>query len=74
MGEDVVAGDGRASLRGRHVAGQDAHGGRLAGAVRAEETEDFARLDRKLTSSTAVTRPYRFVRCWTSITTVLRNV
>src|SRR5215813_394669 len=29
---------------------------------------------RKLTSSTAVTRPYRFVTCWTSITRLLRNV
>ena len=43
--EDVEAGDDRFALGGRHVAGQDAHRRRLAGAVGAEEAEDLAALD-----------------------------
>src|SRR5262249_44181179 len=37
--EDIEAGNHRASFRGRHVAGQDAHGRRLARAIRTEEAE-----------------------------------
>ena len=43
--EDVEAGDDRLALGGRHVAGEDAHRRRLAGAVRPEEPEDFAPFD-----------------------------
>ena len=43
--EDVEAGDDRLAFRRRHVAGQDAHGRRLAGAVRAEKAENLAALD-----------------------------
>jgi hypothetical protein len=53
--EDVEPGDNGVAFRGRHVAGQDPHRRRLAGAVRSEEAEDLAALDaRKLTSFTAV--------------------
>ena len=55
--EHVVTGDDGLALGGRHVAGQDAHRRGLAGAVRAEEAENFASLDLEFTSSTAVTRP-----------------
>src|SRR5262249_27748844 len=40
--EDVQAVDGGLAGGGRHVAGQDAHGGRFAGAVGAEEAHDLA--------------------------------
>src|SRR6185295_9136289 len=43
--EDVEPCDNRFSFGRRHVAGEDAHGRRLPGAVRAEEAEDFAALD-----------------------------
>jgi hypothetical protein len=43
--KDIEAGDDGFAVRGRHVAGQDPHGRRLAGAVRAEEAEDLAALD-----------------------------
>ena len=43
--EDVEPGDDRLALGRRHVAGQDAHRRRLAGAVRPEEAEDLAALD-----------------------------
>jgi hypothetical protein len=43
--EDVEAGDHRLASRRRHVAGEDAHGRRLAGAVRAQKAEDFSTLD-----------------------------
>jgi hypothetical protein len=43
--EHVEAGDARRALRGRQVAGQDAHGGGLPGAVGPEEAEDLALLD-----------------------------
>ena len=43
--EHVESGDDRLAFRRRHVAGQNAHGRRLAGAVRAEEAEDFSPLD-----------------------------
>jgi hypothetical protein len=42
--EDIEPGDGGLAAGGRHVAGDDAHGGRLAGPVRAEEAENLARL------------------------------
>ena len=45
--EHVEAGDGGLALGGRHVAGDDAHRGGLAGAVGAEKSEDFARLGAK---------------------------
>ena len=52
-----------------YTTGQDPHRRGLAGAVRTEEAQDLAALDAEsLTSLTAVTGPYRFVRCWTSIT------
>ena len=65
--EHVEARDDGLAVGGRHVAGENPHGGRLAGAVRPEKSRISPRSTRKLTSSTAVTRPYRFVRCWTSI-------
>ena len=40
--EHVEARDDRLALRGRHVAGQDAHRRRLARAVRPQEPENFA--------------------------------
>jgi hypothetical protein len=40
--EDVEAGHARGARSCGHVARQDAHGGGLAGAIGAEETEDFA--------------------------------
>ena len=43
--EDVESGDDRLALSRRHVAGQDAHGRRLAGAVWSEEPEDLSALD-----------------------------
>src|SRR4029077_6336995 len=43
--EDVEPGDNRFAFRGRHVAGQNPHRRRLAGAVGAEEPEDLAALD-----------------------------
>ena len=43
--EHVETGDNCFSGRGRHVAGQNAHGCRLAGAVGAEEAEDFTPFD-----------------------------
>ena len=43
--EHVEPRDDRLAFRCRHVAGQNAHGRRLAGAVRAEEAEDFSALD-----------------------------
>ena len=43
--EDVEARDDRLAFRGRHVAGQNAHGRRLARAVWAEEAENLASLD-----------------------------
>ena len=44
MIEDVVAGDRGLALSGRHVAGDDPHGGGLAGAVWAQEPENLARI------------------------------
>ncbi len=43
--EHVEAGDDGLAVGGRHVAGENPHGGRLAGAVRAEKSEDFTALD-----------------------------
>src|SRR5262249_54123727 len=43
--EDVEPRDEGLAFGGRHVAGQNPHGRRLAGAVGAEEAEDFAPLD-----------------------------
>jgi hypothetical protein len=43
----VVAADGDAPRAGRHEAGDHAHGGRLAGAVGAEEAEHLAALHRE---------------------------
>ena len=43
--EDVESGDDRLALGGRHVAGEDAHRRRLAGAVGAEKAENFAAFD-----------------------------
>ena len=43
--EDVEPGNDRLAFGRRHVAGQDAHGRRLAGAVRTEKAEDFSALD-----------------------------
>ena len=45
--EDVEPGDDGVAFRGRHVAGQDPHRRRLAGAVRSEEAEDLPALDAK---------------------------
>jgi hypothetical protein len=42
---DVVAADGHATGGRRHEAGDHAHGGRLARAVRAEEAQHLAALD-----------------------------
>ena len=43
--EDVEPGDNGFAVGGRHVAGQNPHRRRLAGAVGSEEPEDFAALD-----------------------------
>ena len=43
--EDVEPGDNGFAFGGRHVAGQDAHRRRLAGAVGSEEPENLAALD-----------------------------
>ena len=43
--DDVEARDARRARVGREQRGQDPHRGRLAGAVRAEQPEDAARLD-----------------------------
>jgi hypothetical protein len=43
--EHVEAGHDRLAFRRRHVAGEDAHGRRLAGAVRAQEAENLSALD-----------------------------
>ena len=45
--EHVEAGDRRLALGGRHVAGNDPHGRRLAGAIGTEKPENFARLRAK---------------------------
>jgi hypothetical protein len=45
VADDVEAGDARRALVREQQRGQDSDGGRLAGAVRAEEPEDAARLD-----------------------------
>ena len=42
VGDDVVAGDHRAALGRLQQRGEDAHGGRLAGAVVAEQAEHRA--------------------------------
>ncbi len=47
VGDDVEAGDLGASARRRQVAGEDAHGGGLAGAVGAEKTEHLTAFDVK---------------------------
>ncbi|HEY6508301.1 MAG TPA: hypothetical protein VIY56_09830 [Vicinamibacterales bacterium] len=44
---EIEAGHDGGALGGRHVAGEHAHGRGLAGAVRAEEAEDFAAFDRE---------------------------
>ena len=43
--EDVEAGDNGLALGGRHVAGEDPHRRRLAGAVLSQEPENFAAFD-----------------------------
>src|SRR5262245_49736517 len=43
FGDDVVAGDAHVAVTGGKNAGQDAHGGALAGAVGAEEADDLTR-------------------------------
>ena len=45
--EDVESGHDHLAFGRRHEAGDDPHGRGLTGAVRAEETEDFAPLDAK---------------------------
>src|SRR5690606_10298010 len=45
LAEHVVAGDGGCAVVGRHVTGEDAHGGRLAGAIRAQKADDLTRVD-----------------------------
>ena len=45
VADDVEARDARRALVGGEQRGQDPHRGRLAGAVRAEQPEDAARLD-----------------------------
>ena len=45
--EHVEAGDARGARSGGHVAGQDAHGGGLPGAIGAEKTEDFTFIHRE---------------------------
>ena len=45
--EDVEPGDLCAAVRGRHVAGEDAHRGGLARAIGAKESQDLALLDRE---------------------------
>jgi len=42
---DVVVPYPRLATRGPHARGEHAHGGRLAGTVRSEQAEDFARLN-----------------------------
>ncbi len=42
--EDVKAGNHGLAVSGRHVAGQDAHGGGLPGAVGAQKAENFSAL------------------------------
>ena len=45
VADDVVAGNARGARGGRQQRGEHEHGGRLAGAVRAQEAIDLARLD-----------------------------
>ena len=45
LADDVEARDARRAVVGREQRGQDPDGGRLAGAVRAEQAEDDCRLD-----------------------------
>src|SRR4030095_13043181 len=42
--EDVVAGNNRLSIRGRHVAGQHTHGGGFSGAIGSKEPKDLSAL------------------------------
>ena len=71
LGRDVVPGDGGAARVGLRQRGEDPDGGRLAGAVRAEQAEDLALGDReRIPSSARVSFPYVFSRPSTTIASI----
>ena len=65
--EDVKARDEASAVRGRQIAGQDPHGGGLAGGVRTEQAPDPAFFDLEAEVVDGRRSPYFLVRCSTSI-------
>ena len=74
IGANVVSGDPRRAGSGRRQRGHHADQRGLARAIRAEQAEDLALLDVKLTSLTATRSPNFFSRCSTSIACISNSL